>query len=41
MKFKIEFDLKNYERALNMISKCGDEHFEEALSMIKKFRLFK
>lgn len=40
MKFKIESDLKNWEEALKVIS-SSDSHFEEAMSVIKKQRLFK
>ena len=40
MKFKIETDLKNYERALEVIS-LSDGHFEEAMALVKKQRLFK
>jgi hypothetical protein len=40
MKFKIESDLKNYEAALQVIS-TSDSHFEEAMALIKKQRLFK
>jgi elongator complex protein 1 len=40
MKFKIESDLKNFEQALTVISE-SDSHFDEALSLIKKHRLFK
>ena len=41
MKYKIESDLKNYERALEMIAKSGNKFFEESLALIKKQRLFK
>ena len=41
MKYTIEFDLKNYEAALSIIAKSGDKYFEEAITLIKKQRLFK
>jgi len=42
MKFKIHYDLKDFESALAAISKSEDEsHFEEALQLIKKQRLYK
>lgn len=41
MKYRIQLDLKNYETALNMIAQGGEQHFEEALGLIKKQRLFK
>ena len=41
MKYKIENDLKNYEKALEMIANSGEKFFEEALVLIKKQRLFK
>ena len=41
MKYKIESDLKNYEKALEMIAKSGNKFFEESLALIKKQRLFK
>ena len=41
MKYRIQLDLKNYEAALNMIAQGGEQHFEEALGLIKKQRLFK
>ena len=40
-KFKIHYDLKEYETALEMISKTGAQHIDEAISLIKKQRLFK
>ena len=36
MKYRIQLDLKNYEAALNMIAQGGEQHFEEALGLIKK-----
>ena len=41
MKFKIQYDLKEYKNALEVISQSGDKYFEEALQLIKKQRLFK
>lgn len=42
MQFKIQYDLKDYESALECLAKSEEEaHFEEALVMIKKQRLFK
>ena len=42
MKFKVHFDLKNYAKALKKLSRSTDDgHFEEALQLIKKQRLFK
>ena len=42
MKFKVHYDLKNYVKALKKLSKSSDDgHFEEALQLIKKQRLFK
>mmetsp|Transcript_26788 Transcript_26788/g.40861 ORF Transcript_26788/g.40861 Transcript_26788/m.40861 type:complete len:186 (-) Transcript_26788:697-1254(-) len=41
MKFKIEMDLKNFETALLRIANCGEQYFDEALTLIKKQRLFK
>jgi hypothetical protein len=35
MKFKIELDLKNYERALSVIS-TSNSYFEDSLQLIKK-----
>lgn len=40
-KYTIESDLKNYEAALKIIAASGEKYFEEALSMIKKNRLYK
>lgn len=40
--FKIHFDLKQFELALECLSKSdSDDHFIEAVSLIKKQRLFK
>jgi len=36
MKYNIENDLKNYEKALQEISKGGEKYFDEALVLIKK-----
>jgi|TARA_B110000285_G_C15049305_1_gene576098 hypothetical protein len=41
MKYRIESDLKNYEKSLQMIAKSGEKFFEESLTLIKKQRLFK
>lgn len=42
MQFKIHYDLKNYEEALECIARSSEEsHFKEALQLIKKQRLFK
>jgi len=42
MKFKVHFDLKNYSKALKKLTKSNDDtHFEEAVQLIKKQRLFK
>lgn len=41
MKFRVEHDLKNFEKALEMLALCGEEHFAEALEVTKKNRLFK
>lgn len=41
MKYKVQVDLGNVKEALAMIAPCGAEHFEEALSLTKKNRLFK
>lgn len=36
MKYRIQLDLKNFETALKMIAESGEQHFEEALGLIKK-----
>jgi elongator complex protein 1 len=41
MKYKIHIDLKQYEKAVKMLVPGGEKYFEEALSVIKKHRLFK
>ncbi len=41
MKFKIETDFKNYERALQVVVEGGQKYFEKALELIKKHRLYK
>ena len=43
MKFRIECDLKEFERALIVLAsdKEGEEHFEQALQVVRKNRLFK
>lgn len=40
MRFNIQNDLNNYEKALEEIS-SGDQYFDEALALIKKQRLYK
>lgn len=41
MKFKVHLDLKDYSTALKMIADSDDpKHFEEALALIKKQRLY-
>jgi len=34
MKYTIEFDLQNYETALQIIAEGGEALFEEALAMV-------
>ena len=42
MKFKVHHDLKDYPRALKKLAKSRDDaHFEEALLLIRKQRLYK
>jgi len=42
MRFKVHYDLKDYSTALTMLAQSDeDDHFEEALQLIKKQRLFK
>ena len=42
MKFKVHFDLKDYPKALKKLSKSqSEEHFNEALQLVKKQRLYK
>jgi hypothetical protein len=42
MHFKVHYDLKNWEEALDALARSDEEeHFVEALQMIKKQRLFK
>mmetsp|Transcript_34153 Transcript_34153/g.42232 ORF Transcript_34153/g.42232 Transcript_34153/m.42232 type:complete len:146 (-) Transcript_34153:1130-1567(-) len=42
MKFRVHLDLKNYSKALKKLSRSEDDsHFEEALQLIRKQRLFK
>jgi elongator complex protein 1 len=41
MKFKVQYDLKEYELALQMISQADVKYFKEALAMIKKQRLYR
>jgi len=41
-RFKIHFDLKQFDLALESLSKSdSDDHFNEAVALIKKQRLFK
>ena len=41
MKYKVHLDLKDYATALEMIAKSKEtKHFEEALKMIKKQRIY-
>jgi len=41
MKFKVQYDLKEYDLALKEISQADDKYFDEALAMIKKQRLYR
>ena len=41
MRFKIQFDLGEFEKALSEISKADPKYFSESLAMIKKQRLFR
>ena len=41
MKFKIQFDLNEYEKALIEVSKADPKYFPESLAMIKKQRLYR
>ena len=42
MKFKVHYDLKNFPKALKKLSRSTeDSHFEEAIQIIKKQRLYK
>jgi elongator complex protein 1 len=41
MKFKVQYDLKEFELALQMISEADVKYFKEALAMIKKQRLYR
>lgn len=41
MKYKIHCDLKEYEEAVKKLAEGGEKYFEEALSLIKKHRLYK
>ncbi|XP_055852924.1 elongator complex protein 1 [Episyrphus balteatus] len=40
-KFKIDFHLKRFAKALCHISLCGDERFEEALGLVKTHNLYR
>ncbi|KAM8847725.1 elongator complex protein 1 [Synchiropus picturatus] len=39
-RFTIDKHLKRYRKALSHISKCGDEHFQEALQLVKDQKLY-
>ena len=41
MRFKIQYDLKQFDLALLEISKADDKYFNEAMTMIKKQRLYR
>lgn len=41
MRFKVQYDLKEYELALKEISVADPKYFKEALAMIKKQRLYR
>jgi len=41
MKFKIHMDLKQYDQAVKEITKGGLAKFDEAITVVKKHRLFK
>jgi elongator complex protein 1 len=41
MKSKIHIDLKQFDKAVKKLSQGGEPYFEEALTIIKKQRLFK
>ena len=41
MRFKVQYDLKEYDLALKEISQADIKYFPEALSMIKKQRLYR
>ena len=41
MKFKVQFDLKEYDLALKEVSQADPKYFPEALAMIKKQRLYR
>ncbi|XP_055902907.1 elongator complex protein 1 [Eupeodes corollae] len=40
-KFKIDFHLKRFGKALRHISLCGEERFEEALGLVKTHNLYR
>lgn len=41
MKYKIHYDLKQFDKAVKKISKGGEKFFDEAIAIVKKHRLFK
>jgi len=41
MKFKIEADFKNYEKALQIVAEGGPKYFDKALELVQKQRLYK
>lgn len=41
MRFKVQYDLKEYELALKEISQADPKYFKDALAMIKKQRLYR
>jgi len=41
MKYKVHSDLKQFDKALKKLAKAGNMYIGEALSVIKKHRLFK
>ncbi|KAJ8304476.1 hypothetical protein KUTeg_018059 [Tegillarca granosa] len=38
--FVIEKHLKRYDKALQHVSKCGDEHFPECISLVQEHKLY-
>ncbi|GFO49807.1 elongator complex protein 1, partial [Plakobranchus ocellatus] len=38
--YSIDKHLKKYSKALEHISKCGDEHFEECISLVSEHKLY-
>jgi hypothetical protein len=41
MEYRIHLDLKQFDVALLRLAAAGDKYFEEALTLIKKHRLYK